>query len=137
MQLIKQQVPKNFNLFLYGDDHEGTVLRHKEGWDKLVDMLNSNYGDLPDSCNFAVDHGDIIEAITTDDPRYDESTTSLNVTKQIYQAIENRQQIKDKIVCILSCIHNELKNIDCINAYYRFQKCIELIFDIFITCIKF
>ena len=31
MKLLKQIVPPDFNLFLYGDDHEGSVLRHKEG----------------------------------------------------------------------------------------------------------
>jgi len=111
MQLIKHTVPKDFNLFLYGDDHEGTVLRHKEGWNQLVDMLNSPYGDLKSSCNFGVDHGDIIEAICTDDPRYDAVTTSLNVTKQIKQAIKNREKIKNKIVCILDGNHpRKLRN---------------------------
>jgi len=111
MILIKQIVPKDFNLFLFGDDHEGSVLRHKEGWNKLVDMINSPYGDLKTSCNFAVDHGDIIEAICTDDPRYDSTTTSLNITKQIKQAIKNREKIKKKLVCILDGNHpRKLRN---------------------------
>ena len=111
MILLKQIVPKDFNLFLYGDDHEGSVLRHAEGWNRLVDMVNSPYGGLPASCNFAVDHGDIVEAICTDDPRYDASTTLMNVTKQIKQAIKNREKIKKKLVCILDGNHpRKLKN---------------------------
>jgi len=111
MILLKQIVPKDFNLFLYGDDHEGSVLRHKEGWNKLIDMILSPYGDLPASCNFAVDHGDIVEALCTDDPRYDASTTSLNVTKQIKQAVKNREKIKKKLVVILDGNHpRRLKN---------------------------
>jgi len=102
---MKQEVPRDFNLFLFGDDHEGTVLRYKEGWEKLVEMMNNPYGDLPETANYGVDHGDIVEAICTDDKRYDATTTSLNVTKQIDQAVKNRLHIKDKLVCILDGNH--------------------------------
>jgi len=111
MKLIKFSVPNNFNLFQFGDDHEGTCLRHKEGWEQLVDMMNSPYGGLKADCNFGVDHGDIVEAIAVDDKRYDEDTTSLKVSKQEDQAVINREKIKDKLVCIMEGNHpRKLKN---------------------------
>jgi len=103
MKLIKKTVPLDHNLFLFGDDHEGSILRHKEGWEKLEDMINSEYEGV--SANFGVDHGDIIEAITMDDPRYDNKTIKGNVMQEIKQAIKNRQKIKDKLVCILEGNH--------------------------------
>ena len=62
-------MPANFNLFLFGDDHEGTLLRHDTGWHKLCDMMNSEYEGV--SANFGVHHGDHLEAILVDDYRFD------------------------------------------------------------------
>lgn len=103
MKIIKQDLPADHNLFLFGDDHEGSILRHDDGWLQLVDMMHSEYGGVSD--NFGVDHGDIIEAIMIDDPRYDGLTTEGNILHQMQRAVEHRKPIKDKLVCILEGNH--------------------------------
>lgn len=105
MNLYDIETPDNFNLFLFGDDHEGSKLRHDDGWGQLVDAMHSSYADLPASLNFGVDHGDIVEAIMIDDYRYDGLATEGKITSQIRQAIRNRQAIKDKLWLILDGNH--------------------------------
>ena len=103
MQQITVDVPENFNIFLYGDDHEGTLARHNDGWNTMADMINEDYDGFP---NFAVDHGDIIEAIMVDDPRYDAKTSKEgSILDQLYQAQRNRDSFKDKLITILDGNH--------------------------------
>jgi len=103
MRLIRKTLPLNHNLFLFGDDHEGMSNRHDEGWTMLVKMMKSKYEGCKE--NFGVDHGDIIEAIPCTDPRYDRSSEKSNYLNQIDQAIENRELIRAKLVCILDGNH--------------------------------
>jgi len=106
MELLSYNLPLDWNLFLFGDDHEGAALRHDDGWKQLVDMMHSEYGGLPASRNYGVDHGDVIEAIQTDDYRYDHHETKEALTlDQIYQAIKNRDPIKKKILCVIDGNH--------------------------------
>lgn len=107
MKLISKVLPSNFNLFCFGDDHEGTVLRDDSGWQQLVDMMNSPYGDLPASRNFGIDHGDCVEAICTDDSRFSSCTTKeTSILAQAEQAVLNRQPIRKKIITILKGNHD-------------------------------
>jgi hypothetical protein len=103
MRLITVSVPENFNLFLFGDDHEGSILRYDKGWNKLCNMVNSEY----DGCkvNFAWHHGDPIEAIMVDDPRYDGYTAKPDKgqrvptpLRQIDQAVANLAPIKHYLI---------------------------------------
>lgn len=103
MQLIKKVVPRNCNIFNIGDDHEGTSLRHDDGWEQMIDMVRSEYKGVAD--NYVVDHGDIIEAITPDDPRYDDSSGHTKVLAQIEEAISHRLPIADRMICILDGNH--------------------------------
>lgn len=108
MKIITRKVPSNFNLFLFGDDHEGSQLRHKKGWDSLCHMLETSIDGLPVSTNLAIDHGDIIEGITIDDPRYFEEEVDTSVPKpylQAMRAIENRKSISHHLVAILEGNH--------------------------------
>jgi len=61
MRLISQQVPMNFNLFLFSCTHWGSTFTHESGWSQLVEMINSPYAGLPASANYGVHHGDMIE----------------------------------------------------------------------------
>jgi hypothetical protein len=109
MRLLTQSLPADFNLFCYGDDHEGTVLRDDSGWQKLIEMMESPYGDLSESRNYGVDHGDCIDAIATNDVRYHDSTSKeSSILIQVQQAIRNRWPIRKKLICILQGNH-ELK----------------------------
>lgn len=105
MRLIRKALPADHNLFLFGDDHEGSIMRHDSGWAQLVDMMTSEYDGIPASANFGIDHGDIIEAIMVDDPRYDGLTTQGNILRQIQGAIKHRMPIRDKLLCILDGNH--------------------------------
>jgi len=107
MQLISKKLPMDHNLFLFGDDHEGSILRYKQGWEKLVDMIHSGYGGLRPSANYCVDHGDPIEAIMIDDKRYDGKTTNINIMKQIENAIESRRPIAKKTIAMVESNHPE------------------------------
>lgn len=103
MNIYTVKLPRNCNIFLFGDDHEGSLLRYSDGWGKLVDMLNSEYDGISE--NFGIDHGDIIEAIMVDDKRYDGLTTDGIVLQQIQKAIKNRVAIKDKLIAMMDGNH--------------------------------
>lgn len=107
MKVINHTLPRDFNLFLIGDSHEGTILRSDKGWEQFVDMLNSDYGDLKASRNRWCDHGDMVEAIATDDKRYFDLThkKGSTVTRQIDIAIKQREKIKKKCLFILQGNH--------------------------------
>jgi hypothetical protein len=66
-------------------------------------MMHSDY----DGCknNYGIDHGDIIEGICVDDPRYDGLTTEANVYQQMQQAMRNRARIADKLLVIMEGNH--------------------------------
>ena len=83
MQILKHKLPANFNLFLFGDDHEGTLLRHNKGWNKLVNMMESEFEGIKPRHNYGVHHGDFIEAITVDDYRFDTQNEVLNQISQL------------------------------------------------------
>ena len=100
MRLITVQLPANHNIFHFGDQHYGSVLSSKTGWDKLVEMMGQEY----DGCsnNYGVDGGDMIEAITVDDKRFtEEKLTEPLPLEQRKEAIKKRKPIKDKLLTIL------------------------------------
>lgn len=106
MELLSYKLPLDWNLFLFGDDHEGAALRHDDGWNHMVDMMHSKYDGLPASRNYGVDHGDIIEAIQTDDFRYEHHETKEALTlDQIYNAVKHRHPIRKKLLCVIDGNH--------------------------------
>ena len=64
MQLIKKTLPVDHNLFLFGDLHIGSVLFSEKRYFQFVDAFCSPYAGLDSSRNYAVCHGDVIEAST-------------------------------------------------------------------------
>jgi hypothetical protein len=106
MEILSYNLPLDWNLFLFGDDHEGAALRHVHGWEQLVDMMHSDYDGLPPSRNRGLHHGDILEAIQTDDKRYESHETKEPLTlAQIYQSIRNLDPIKAQMLCLLDGNH--------------------------------
>lgn len=106
MKLIQKVAPSNFNIFLCGDDHEGTILRATKGWEKMCDMVESHYAGIPPRSNFVVHHGDHIEAIMLDDPRYDLETAKTAIpSEQNGHAVENLKPIKKHIITVLDGNH--------------------------------
>jgi len=103
MQYITKQLPKDHNLFLFGDDHEGSRLRYDEGWRELVDMMHSSYKSC--SNNYGLHHGDFAEFIQTDDKRYSFEVTQGNPQAQMEAAEVNIRPIASKLVCMLDSNH--------------------------------
>jgi len=112
MIVIEKKVPKDFNLFLFGDAHVGSSLFSRKSFNKFVDMVWSPYGGLDPNRNFAIDHGDCIEAIMVDDPRYhpencfnDDGEKIPYPMKQIKDYVELLTPIKEKMIVILDGNH--------------------------------
>jgi len=108
LKVIRQSVPKNFNLFLFGDKHDGNLLTFDRGWEEMINMIESSYDGLSASQNYALDHGDCIDAITTDDPRFDWETSRIaTVLEQCEMAKQRRAAIAHKLICILQGNHEQ------------------------------
>jgi hypothetical protein len=104
MQLITKQVPNDFNLFCFGDMHIGSVLYFNKAFAKMKAMMHRSYENCKE--NIAVCHGDCIEAICIDDPRYtSDSTIENSIFNQIKMAVKQMEGIKDQIVCLLEGNH--------------------------------
>ena len=97
MRLLQTVLPDNFNLYLFGDAHRGTIAHHEDGFKEMVQTI------LDDPIGYAIDHGDMIEAITVDDKRYDPDTCKTPVLAQITAALECRQDlaISGKLVGVM------------------------------------
>jgi hypothetical protein len=99
-------MPLDFNLFLVGDDHEGTILRHDKGWNQMVEMANSSYDGLNENRNYVIHHGDFVEAILMDDYRFDLLTSKkAYVLHQLEEAKKNFWPIRKKIIAFLDGNH--------------------------------
>ncbi len=100
MQLITKQLPKDHNIFHFGDTHDGSCLSSHSGWDKMVNMILSPY----DGCsnNYGIDGGDMVEAITVDDKRYSpEKLMEKLPLVQMADAEKKREPIKHLLLSIL------------------------------------
>lgn len=92
-----QHVPSSFNLFLFGDLHFGTILHYDKGVDTLFDMMHSEYEGC--KANYGLNHGDTIEAIAPDDPRFDPHTTKDAFVLSQVDFAENRlRQIRPLLI---------------------------------------
>ncbi len=104
MKLLSKILPRDHNLFFFGDLHDGSVLSSKHGWERLIDMMHSEYEGC--SNNYGSEGGDDIEAIMVDDKRFDpEKLTQPLPLEQIDRAVELRQPIKDMMICKLMGNH--------------------------------
>jgi len=108
MQIIRKVVPNNFNLFLCGDKHTGSILSHDDGWVQMVHMINSEVDGIKPRNNFVVDHGDMIEAIDVQDKRFDFTVTNIRqsqIFNQAQEAVLERQEIRKNLITILKGNH--------------------------------
>ena len=104
MQLLKKLTPDDFNLVLFGDTHEGTLLRDSKGVQKCIDYITtSKY-----PC-YAIHMGDAVEAIKPDDPRYDPKLCTNKVPlEQADEVIKQLIPIKQNLItCLLG--NHEMK----------------------------
>ena len=104
MKLLTKKLPADHNIFHFGDLHDGSALSSHHGWEKLCNMMNSEY----DGCknNYGVEGGDDIEAIMIDDKRFDpEKLKQPLPLEQIDRAIKIRQPIKHMMLAKLMGNH--------------------------------
>ncbi len=104
MKLLTVTLPRDHNLFHYGDVHDGSSLSTQKGWAKFVRTLTSEY----DGCsnNYAIDGGDPIEAITVDDKRFSEmQMTEPLPLRQMRFATEKREPIASQLLTMLDSNH--------------------------------
>jgi hypothetical protein len=107
VQIINYKLDsEDCNLFLFGDVHTGSLMSHEIGFKKMVNMMHSEYDGVKSKYNYAVDHGDMIEAIEVRDKRFCmETTKTKSIDKQVQEAIDMRLPIKDKLICCLKGNH--------------------------------
>jgi hypothetical protein len=103
MKRLEIKMPNDFNLFLGGDQHIGSRFRSKSDWKKTKRMLRKPYEGCKN--NYWLDHGDILEGIMIDDPRFDPLTHEDSVLDQIDHAIKEYQDISDIILVMLDGNH--------------------------------
>ena len=94
MKVLKYTVPDDFNLFLGSDTHTGSLNSHEDGIKIFIDAINSKYDGLSQKKNRVAMHGDCIEGITIDDPRYiDQTNKEGAILRQMADAIKDRQHM--------------------------------------------
>lgn len=84
MEFVDVEVPKDFNLFFFGDTHVGTKLFHESGFKEALGLTKTRY--RGSKCNHVIFMGDAIEAIDHSDKRFDTETTNLKLIRPEKQA---------------------------------------------------
>jgi len=106
MQFVHRTVPANFNLFLFGDVHIGTLLHYEAGFDQFIDTLQNPYDGVKH--NIAIGMGDYIEAIDHSDRRFDVHSVDLQKIRpeqQMDAFIEKIKPVRKKIITLLDGNH--------------------------------
>jgi hypothetical protein len=98
---------KNFNLFLYGDDHMGNLFRYDEGVQMVFDMLHKPWADLKSTHNYMVHHGDPTESIFYNENRYDPESHRFKDTlfAQVRDVVKEYRKSRGKILVIMDGNH--------------------------------
>ncbi|KKN00976.1 hypothetical protein LCGC14_1132370 [marine sediment metagenome] len=106
MRLLKAVMPDNFNIFNYGDTHEGNAMASESGMETLANRLNTSVDGLPVTCNVAIDSGDHIEGTDISHPYYDPKTcTEPQPLEQNKMAIKAREPFKEYLKVLLDGNH--------------------------------
>lgn len=90
MRIIPIELPSDHNLALSGDDHDGSLLCHHGGLNQLIDWTGKKN-------NYLFKMGDVIEAIMTDDKRYDRTSENSIPLQQADGVIARYMPVKKKI----------------------------------------
>jgi hypothetical protein len=107
MKRVEFTLPDNANIFLIGDRHKGSSFSSDSDWLKTVDMIKAPYDGV--KTNFVVDHGDCIEGIAIDDPRYDPLEHKDSVLKQMEDCSKEYSVIADNMILMLDGNHPTTK----------------------------
>lgn len=102
MQIIKTVIPPNCEIVLAGDSHEGSIMKHREGYQEMIDYVDSGKN------RRLIHMGDMIEGICADDPRYEYDVIDPGSPKpfvQMLNACEELRPIAKKMIGLLSGNH--------------------------------
>jgi hypothetical protein len=104
MKIIHKVLEPDHDIILAGDFHRGTPLCHKKAIEDMLHMLS-----ISDN-TYLCGMGDFIEAITTNDPRFDLETTDVRSTPdlQMKEVQELIRPVRDKVLVAMDGNH-ELK----------------------------
>lgn len=122
MKFLKVDLPKTHKLFLVSDLHEGTCLKYYKGVQKMIKHV------LEDKNNFVVIGGDLVEAITIDDKRYDPQVIKENAGVPLLQyqnAVKELMPLKGRILAIMMGNH-DFKIFQKIGNFIKDYVCKEL-----------
>ena len=111
MEIITQVVPDDFNLFLFGDLHRGSVHFCQTSYNRFLNTFESPFDGVSE--NYAVNQGDNIEALATDDRRFDLTNADLTgwkaresfIDAQIQSAIDLLKPLGERLVVVLKGNH--------------------------------
>lgn len=103
MRRLSYELPLNCEIMCLGDTHIGSVLHYRKGLEKVIDYIAA------DPSRYWLHMGDMIEAIRTDDPRFDAGTVSEPIPmRQAADVISVFSRIADRGIVMLDGNH-ELK----------------------------
>lgn len=122
MELIKQELPKDYRLCIVSDMHVGSQLFKEHLFKKhVVDFVKANK-DV-----YVVFNGDLIEGITPGDKRFNRKAVDKRFDSPQDEAnyvVEMLRPIKDQILG--GCVGNhEITNIACFNAFEHISDKLE------------
>jgi len=103
MQLISHKLPSDIDLYLSGDWHFGNALMHLSGFRKMRDDISNN------KIGFLFGMGDVADAITHKDKRYNRETDGGMLPLEQYQlAVKELKSLarKGKILGLLAGNHD-------------------------------
>lgn len=100
MQTFSYKMPSTFRLYLFGDNHEGSLMRSKDSFLEMRERI------MKDSGAYVIEMGDCIEAIACDDRRYNVHTDSgLTPGEQCENIVRDYKPMKNKMLCMLDGNH--------------------------------
>lgn len=109
MKHLEKKLPNDFNLFCFGDAHVGSRMFFERGFNCLLNLFDSTYDGIKPAHNFAIDHGDSVEAITIDDrKRFDLGTTKeFSLIKQVeyYAKLVKPMTVGKRLLVVLDGNH--------------------------------
>lgn len=101
MELITRQIPATCEIALHGDTHEGNALCHHDGIDAFVAWVRAKRN------RYWVHMGDEMDAIMTDDKRYQVDTTDEPIPlRQMHAVIDRYRPIAGRCITWLQGNHS-------------------------------
>jgi hypothetical protein len=102
MRILEWNVPRDYELILFGDNQEGNVLQYKKGYLETIQYVLANPN------RFALHMGDEMEAFWIDDPRYSPEILTANPLIQQSEVVTDLQPLADshQLITILYGNHS-------------------------------